>query len=157
MKFMRRIFTLLFIFAASSTSAQFFEEGHTVIDVRNNILWLRCSVGQTWNPDNKQCNGQIVKLNHEEIEMALLQASEQLGGAWRLPSLGELESLVCENCDPPKINKRYFPNISPEAYWTSKKNFLNRKMFWTVNFMTGHNYSRFFAYQKLPVLFVRDR
>ena len=56
-----------------------------------------------------------------------------------------------------KIKKKYFPNISPEAYWTSKRNFLNRKMVWTVNFMTGHNYSRFHAYQQLPVLFVQDR
>ena len=53
--------------------------------------------------------------------------------------------------------KKYFPNISPEAYWTSKRTFLNRKMVWTVNFMTGHNYSRFHAYQQLPVLFVKDR
>ena len=57
----------------------------------------------------------------------------------------------------PKIKQKYFPNISPEAYWTSKPNFWNRKMYWTVNFMTGHNYSRFFAYQQLPVLFVKDR
>ena len=68
-------------------------------------------------------------------------------------------SKTCERigCDPPKIKQKYFPNISPEAYWTSKPNFWNRKMYWTVNFMTGHNYSRFFAYQQLPVLFVKDR
>jgi hypothetical protein len=30
-------------------------------------------------------------------------------------------------------------------------------MFWTVNFMTGYNYSRFFSYQQLPVLLVQDR
>jgi len=71
--------------------------------------------------------------------------------------LEELETLVCESCEPPKIKKKYFPNISPEAYWTSKPNFWNRKMYWTVNFMTGHNYSRFFSYQQLPVLIVKDR
>ena len=37
------------------------------------------------------------------------------------------------------------------------ENFLNSKMHWTVNFMTGHSYSRFFSYQKLPVLLVQDR
>ena len=72
-------------------------------------------------------------------------------------TLDELESLVCENCEKPKINEKYFPGISPEAYWTQTKNRFNSKMYWTVNFMTGYNYSRFFAYQQLPVLLVQDR
>ena len=79
------------------------------------------------------------------------------GGTWRLPTLDELESLVCEKCEKPKINEKYFPGISPEAYWTQTKNRFNSKMYWTVNFMTGYNYSRFFSYQQLPVLLVQDR
>ena len=148
---------ILSLTIASTTRAQFFEDDHLITDVRNNVVWLRCSVGQTWSLDDKTCIGDIVKLNHDEIKIALEQASDQLGGNWRLPTLQELETLVCETCDPPKIKQKYFPNISPEAYWTSKPNFWNRKMYWTVNFMTGPNYSRFFAYQQLPVLFVKDR
>ena len=136
-------------------SANFIISGFTAIDLRSGVKWMRCSVGQVFEDGN--CVGKIIRLNHDEIKIALQQASEQLGGEWRLPTLDELESLVCEACEPPKIKKKYFPNISPEAYWTSKRNFLNRKMVWTVNFMTGHNYSRFHAYQQLPVLFVRDR
>ena len=64
---------------------------------------------------------------------------------------------MCKKCEKPKVNEKYFPNISPEAYWTQTQNKLNKKMYWTVNFMTGHNYSRFFAYQQLPVLLVQDR
>ena len=79
----------------SSSNAQFFEEDHLITDVRNNIIWLRCSVGQTWNIEDKTCTGDIVKFNHEEIEIAQEQASNQLGGKWRLPTLKELESLVC--------------------------------------------------------------
>ena len=157
---MKYISVLVFIFSfilGSSSTAQFFEEDHLITDVRSNIVWLRCSVGQTWDLESKTCTGDIVKLNHDEIEIALEQASNQLGGDWRLPTLEELETLVCESCAPPKIKQKYFPNISPEAYWTSKPNFWNRKMYWTVNFMTGHKYSRFFAYQQLPVLIVKDR
>ena len=157
MKFLRLLFVIWPLTVSSMSYAQFFEEDHLITDVRNNIIWLRCSVGQTWDGESKTCKGQLVKLNHEEIEIALKQASEQLGGNWRLPTFGELESLVCQECEPPKIKERYFPNISPEAYWTSKRNFLNRKMVWTVNFMTGYNYSRFFSYQQLPVLLVQDR
>ena len=133
------------------------EDGFTIKDVRNNIIWLRCTAGQTWDYDVNSCVGEIVKLNHEEVEIAKTQAAEQLGGTWRLPTLEELQSLVCEKCEKPKINEKYFPKISPEAYWTQTQNKFNSKMYWTVNFMTGHNYSRFFAYQQLPVLLVQDR
>lgn len=157
---MKHASLLLLIFSigfALSANAQFFEEDHLVTDVRSNVTWLRCSVGQTWDLEDKTCDGSIVKLNHDQIKNAIEQASNQLGGEWRLPTLEELEGLVCETCEPPKVKQKYFPNISPEAYWTSKPNFWNRKMYWTVNFMTGHKYSRFFAYQELPVLLVRDR
>jgi len=148
---------LVYFLWITSSSAQFFEDGYAIKDVKNGINWLRCTVGQTWDYDTKQCDGEIVKLNHKEIEQAQSQASEQLGGSWRLPTLEELESLVCKSCSKPKINEKYFPGISPEAYWTNTPNIFNSKMYWTVNFMTGHNYSRFFSYQKLPVLLVQDR
>ena len=94
--------------------------------------------------------GSIVKLNHEEIEIATKQAAEQLGGKWRLPSLEELESLVCEECGRQRSRKSFFRNIT-QKHTGVVKEFLNSKMHWTVNFMTGHSYSRFFSYQKLPV------
>ena len=82
--------------------AQFFEEDHLITDVRNNIIWLRCSVaGQTWDLEIKHVQEILVKLNHDEIKIALEQASNQLGGDWRLPTLEELETLVCESCAPP--------------------------------------------------------
>ena len=158
-KMIARIFCiiLLYFFWGNFAFAQFFSEGLVVRDVKNNIFWLRCTVGQTWNHDTERCDGDIVKLNHEEITQAITQSSDQLGGAWRLPKLDELQDLVCKKCSKPKINEKYFPDISPEAYWTGTRNRLNSKMFWTVNFMTGHNYSRFFSYQQLPVLLVQDR
>ena len=145
------------VFAPLASHAQFFEEGHLVRDVRNNITWLRCSVGQRWDYDTGKCVGKVVRLNHEEIKDAIAQADQQLGGSWRLPSVEELETLICEDCEPPKIRTKYFPDIQREAYWTGSQNFFNSKMYWSVNFMTGHSYSRFFAYQQLPFLLVRDR
>ena len=150
-------FITSFLLLPSIGQGQFFEKGHIITDVRNNVDWIRCSVGQNWNIEDEDCEGSAVKLNHEEIAIAIQQASEQLGGEWRLPSLEELLSIVCDECDPPKINAEYFPKISKEAYWTGTKNFFNSKMFWSVNFFTGHKYSRFFSYQRLPVLLVQDR
>jgi len=157
---MVKFFVLAFlslVFAPLASHAQFFEEGHFVRDVRNNITWLRCSVGQRWDYEIGKCVGKVARLNHKEINEAIIQADQQLGGSWRLPSVEELETLICEYCEPPKIRTKYFPNIQREAYWTGSQNFFNSKMYWSVNFMTGHSYSRFFAYQKLPFLLVRDR
>ena len=149
--------TLLLMCIPTIAPAQFFEEGHLIRDVRNNINWLRCSVGQRWDYDTNQCIGQIVELNHDEIPDAIRQANQQLGGNWRLPSIEELESLVCKECEPPKVRQKYFTNIDRDAYWTGTQNYFNSRMYWSVNFMTGHSYSRFFAYQQLPVLLVSDR
>ena len=150
------LFLTLCLLATPSYS-QFFEEGRFVRDVRNNITWYRCTLGQVWNSDTKTCSGETVRLSQDEISIAVQQAQQQLGGQWRLPTKDELESLICVECDPPKIRQKYFPNIEREAYWSGTKNRWNRRMYWSVNFMTGHAYSRFFSYQQLPVLLVRDR
>ena len=94
---------LFILFIASTiavpmaTHAQFFEEGHLVTDVRNNIIWLRCSVGQRWDYDTGKCVGKVARLNQEEIEDAIGQADQQLGGSWRLPSVEELSAPTIPN------------------------------------------------------------
>ena len=142
------------IYLTYTASAQFIGRQHTVKDLNNGTTWPRCSVGQAWDPALDTCTGEIVKLDHSQITYAIREAKRQLGGNWRLPTHAELESLICEDCPPPKINSKHFPNMSAEAYWTGDKNALNPKTFWSVNFMTGHSYSRFFPYQFLPVLLV---
>ena len=140
----------------SFVSAQFFEQGQFVKDIENRVLWLRCSVGQVWEIDKKTCSGSILKLNQSEILEAIRQANDQLPGNWRLPSVRELESLVCATCAPAKVQEKYFPQIAREAYWSGTPNTFNKNMYWTVNFQTGHTYSRFLGYQQLPFLLVQD-
>jgi hypothetical protein len=154
--FVRAIFTLLCLSPAASHS-QFFEEGRFVRDVRNSVIWYRCTLGQVWDYNTKTCSGETVRLSQHEISIAVQQANQQLGGQWRLPTKDELEGLICVECNPPKIRQKYFPNIEREAYWSGTKNRWNGRMYWSVNFMTGHAYSRFFFYQQLPALLVRDR
>lgn len=154
--FVGGLFAIL-CFSATASYSQFFEEGRFVRDVRNSVTWYRCSLGQVWDADKATCFGKTIRLNHEELVFAIKQAEDQLGGKWRLPTMDELESLICVECEPPKIRQKYFPNIEREAYWTGTKNRWNGRMYWSVNFMTGHTYSRFFQYQQLPVLLVTDR
>ena len=153
-------FTIILIcsaisFKSISFSSSYYQKDHLILDLSNNIEWLRCSVGQQWNGEN--CVGEVLLMDHETIEQAILIANEQLGGIWRLPTLKELYSLVCHECEPPKINKKVFPNTDRRAYWTGERNKWSKNSYWTVNFHTGHKFGRFYPYQEMAVRLVRQR
>ena len=126
-----------------------------VIDLRSGVEWLRCSVGQQF--DEGTCKGEALRLTQDEVSEAILIANRDLGGIWRLPTREELEFLVCKSCPAPKINQSVFPRTLSEPYWTGQRNWISPKNLWSVNFMTGHSYGRFFPYQRLAVRLVRKR
>ena len=69
----------------------FMEKEHLVLDFQNNILWLRCSVGQVWK--NNTCEGTAIKLTMDQVNQAKEKAREQLEGDWRLPTRKELKRI----------------------------------------------------------------
>ena len=126
-----------------------------VIDLRSGVEWLRCTVGQQFKEG--ACTGEVLRLTQDEAAEAIQVANRELGGIWRLPTRQELEFLVCESCPAPKINKSAFPGTVSEPYWTGQRNWISPKNIWSVNFMTGHSYGRFFPYQRLAVRLVQAR
>jgi hypothetical protein len=136
-------------------SGNFMVRGHLVIDLQNGVEWMRCSVGQVWN--GSDCEGKALQLTQEDAAKAIIIANEQLGPGWRLPSRTELETLVCDECAPVKIELDSFPDTLAEPYWTGEINGFAPRHIWTVNFMTGHTYGRFFPTQEVLVRLVRDR
>lgn len=148
-----------FILAPSPSVAQstFYPRDNFVQDLSRGLEWMRCSVGQRWSLESESCTGKAIQLNHDEIAQVIVQANEQLGPGWRLPDSEELESLLCEECPPPKIDPELFPQTEPMPYWTNEQNFFSPKNYWSVNFMTGFTYGRFFPYQQQMVRLVRDR
>ena len=77
---LKRLILVLGLILASSTHAQFYKQGNLVTDLEQGIIWLRCSLGQRWDPTTEQCQGEAMRLSHAEIDQAILQANEQLGG-----------------------------------------------------------------------------
>ncbi len=128
---------------------------HLIVDLQSNVEWMRCSVGQRWEVDT--CIGEHVKLNFDEMEAAIEIANNQIGPGWRLPTRSELEGILCDECYPVKIELDVFPGTLPEPYWTGETNKFATRHVWSVNFMTGHTYGRFFPYQRMLVRLVRDR
>ena len=135
--------------------SRFVTKGHIVVDLENQIEWLRCSVGQRWN--GSECSGNIVNLSLDMVPKALEIANEQLGAGWRLPSKAELKSILCKECPSPKIDKEIFPNTDNAPYWTGDQSIFNSKFHVSVNFHTGFSFNRFSPIKELAVRLVRDR
>ena len=151
-------FSIILILTGSNlyaSDSRFVVKEHIVVDLENEIEWLRCSVGQQW--DGKKCIGKIVNLSLDMVPKALNIANEQLGGQWRLPSKAELTSIVCKECSPPKINEEIFPNTDNAPYWTGDRSIYNTKYYVSVNFHTGFSFNRFSPIKELAVRLVRDR
>jgi hypothetical protein len=157
----RAILAVVATLASASQPAMsqstFYARDNFVKDLSRGLEWMRCSVGQRWSLESETCAGKALQLNHDEIAQVIPQANEQLGPGWRLPNTEELESLLCEECAPPKIDPELFPQTEAMPYWTGEKNFNSPKNFWSVNFRTGFRYGRFFPYQQQMVRLVRDR
>ena len=139
---------VIFIFFSSiklKANEAFYAKEHIIHDLKLDLLWLRCSVGQFWNPKTNNCDGKAVKLKMSQIKDVITQANEQLGGSWRLPTRKELENLVCMSCDKVKINNKFFPGTPYEPFWTGEKNNWSKTkgFYWSVNFFTGHTFGRF--------------
>lgn len=133
------------------------QNGEIIKDTVTNLEWQRCSVGQTWNPDTKNCDGTTAGY---DWDLANAQVFED---GWRVPTVTELRSLVyCSTAVPalignyeydvtcggeytrPTIVVEAFPNVPwegnglPAHYWTSSSNVNDPDMAWVVNFYKGN-------------------
>ena len=109
-----KYFAFFFSFSINLTaaSAQFFEEDNLVNDKTGSrgIVVL----GPNLNSIDGQCDGEILKINQEEAKIAPRHA-RAARRKLRLPTCSSRRALICEDCAPPKINKKYFPNVSAEV------------------------------------------
>ena len=132
------------------------QNGEIIKDIVNNLEWQRCSVGQTWNPATKNCDGTTTGYDWYTANAQVFE------NGWRMPTREEIGSLVyCSTGDPfligniydvtcngeytrPTIVVEAFPNVPgeenllPAHYWTSSSNDNDPDMAWVVNFYKGN-------------------
>jgi len=73
----------------------------TITDIKTNLVWMRCSLGQTW--DEKTCTGNATEFTWEQ---ATQQRANFAGHTdWRLPTINELQTLTYCSTGKPD----YFP------------------------------------------------
>jgi hypothetical protein len=109
----------------------------TATDVSLGLVWMRCSLGQTWA--NETCNGNASELTWQQALQAAhgYEYAEQLG--WRVPNMKELASLTERSCVRPAINEFFFPNTSSDDYWTSTPSVVDPKRAWVIAFFNSSN------------------
>ena len=126
----------------------------TITDKNNGLVWMRCSVGQTWR--NNTCEGTASE--HDWYEALQGNLGKNFGGyKWRLPTAQELKTIrLCspgrvgtiggrsgklETClggyKTPTINNTAFPNTYPSFFWSKSSFGSGSSVARGISFFTG--------------------
>lgn len=122
------------------TAFQINQDG-TVTDLRNGLVWKRCSEGQVHN--NGACNGGAASYDWSQaLQRAAAvnagTAGEGFGHSdWRVPNIKELNGLAESRCSSPAINTTIFPATASAQYWSSSPYVGTASYAWFVDFTFG--------------------
>lgn len=109
----------------------------TLTDTRYGLMWMRCSLGQTW--ENETCNGDALELNWQQALVAAhgYVYADKLG--WRVPNIKELASITERQCVRPAINNVLFPATPSDDFWTSTPAVADGQRAWVIAFFNSSN------------------
>lgn len=120
------------------TAAFINHQDGTVTHAVSGLMWMRCSLGQTWT--GFACSGEAEGIEWGQAlnEITSINEGAPAGhGDWRLPNKNELESIVEERCWKPAVNTAVFPETSPAPYWTASPRSDEVGNAWIVDFEYG--------------------
>lgn len=115
----------------STPTADFTDNGDgTVVHNKTGLIWMRCSLGQTW--DSGACAGTGITYTWVNALYAASDVNTLTSGAdndglqgysgrtdWRVPDGNELQS-IAEYCGfTPAINQAVFPHTPSTFFWSS--------------------------------------
>ncbi len=117
--------------------------GNLIYDNLTGLMWTRCAIGKTFNPQTKECEGDASIHNWKE-SLNKVQTANQTGldshKDWRLPNIKELASIVDLSCVNPAIDQNVFPNTDRASFWTSSVFEQYPGRAWYLKFDLGHDY-----------------
>jgi hypothetical protein len=127
---------------SSATKERFIASNDgTVTDRIGKLVWMRCSIGQSWNSHKKTCVGRATPLTWSQAGQAAEKWALKSKAPWRLPSIQELSSIVELRCANPAIDLQLFPSTPATHYWSGTP-FVNQAgHFWLVQFSTGEDHT----------------
>ncbi len=84
------------IYPLSAPTSRFVDNGDgTVTDSNTHMMWMRCSMGQTWT--GSAC------------------------ADWRMPRIPELANIIERQCAGPRTNITVFPDTPAGFFWTASE------------------------------------
>lgn len=129
----------VYVKATSPTNNFMIHDNGTVTDNSTGLMWMRCSLGQTW--DGSSCLGRNILYTWQDALQAAASATYAGYDDWRLPNVIELESIVEQRCWSPAINSEIFPNTeSLDWVWTSTPSVICERTAtytWRIDFVEG--------------------
>ncbi|WOH38885.1 DUF1566 domain-containing protein [Thalassotalea fonticola] len=87
------------------------EDGASVLDLKTNLTWSRCDLGQVWDNEIQQCQGSALLVDWQVAHEKALIYSASNKNEWRVPNIKELSSIIEERCTRPAANIAVFPSI----------------------------------------------
>ncbi|MGQ8365204.1 DUF1566 domain-containing protein [Glaciecola sp. 1036] len=105
------------------------------IHLPSNLVFMRCSFGQTWTGNN--CEGEPQPLTWQEALNYAMGFEYANSKNWRLPNVKELAQITEKACVRPAINEAIFPVTSSDDYWTSSPSIQDVLRAWSVSFENG--------------------
>lgn len=114
-------------------------EDGTVTDNTTGLMWMRCSLGQTWDQTTTTCTGDATAMTWQEALQATYGYEYAGNNDWRLPNIKQLLSITEKSCVRPSINEDIFPETTSDDYWTSTPSLTDYTMAWVVAFFNSSN------------------
>ena len=112
-------------------------EDGTVTDKQTGLIWMRCSLGQSWESSSNSCSGAVASYNWQNA-LSAAEAHNFAGQTdWYLPNIRELASIIETACFEPAINSTIFPNTPSAGYWSASPAVSSRFASWATFFHDG--------------------
>lgn len=129
-------------------------DDQSALDTKEGLRWYRCSAGQRFS--NAQCVGQAIELSRAEALAYAAEFAARAGQPWRVPTVGEMNTLKQDQCHNPALDTRVFLGILITNYWTSSTSLTGPSMGCTVYTFNGHSICKEPVSQKRPFMLVMD-
>jgi len=111
----------------------------TVEDSLTGLMWMRCSIGQTYNSETASCDSDAKQMTWKEALQTAKSTQFADFSDWHVPDFKQLAGMVERQCVNPAVNKVLFPNTPPENYWTNTTSIDVGDHAWAYAFYSGKN------------------
>lgn len=123
----------------TAPDSRFIDNGNgTATDRQTNLIWMRCSLGQSWNQSQLTCTGNVDQFTWQEALQEADGYTYAGSSDWRVPNLRELMSIVELSCHYPAINETIFPQTPVAWFWSSSPYAYTGRYAWNIDFYTGY-------------------